>query len=112
LGRYGEDVAARSLVAGGMEVLDRNWRGRAGELDLVLRDGDAIVFCEVKTRSSAIGGHPLEAVDAAKLGRIRRLAAQWLEAHDVRTHDIRIDLVGVIRTGRGPAEVVHVAGVG
>lgn len=112
MGRYGEDVASRALVGAGMEVLDRNWRGPAGELDLVLRDGDTIVFCEVKTRSSAIGGHPLEAVDERKIGRIRRLAAQWLDAHDVHPGGVRIDLVGVVRPGRGPAEVVHVTGVG
>ena len=112
VGRYGEDVAARWLVGAGMEILDRNWRCAAGELDLVMRDGPTLVFCEVKTRSSAIGGHPLEAVDEVKLGRLRRLAAQWLEAHEVRPEGVRIDLVGVIRPGRGAAEVIHVPGVG
>jgi putative endonuclease len=54
----------------------------------------------------------LEAVDERKIGRIRRLAAQWLDAHDVHPGGVRIDLVGVVRSGRGPAEVVHVTGVG
>ena len=94
VGRYGEDVAARWLVGAGMEILERNWRGPAGELDLILRDGATIVFCEVKTRRSEIGGHPLEAVDEAKLARLRRLAAQWLAAREVRAADVRIDLVG------------------
>lgn len=112
VGRYGEDVAARWLVGAGMEVLDRNWRGPAGEIDLVLRDGETVVFCEVKTRSSAVGGHPLEAVDEVKVDRLRHLAVQWLEAYAMRPAGVRIDLVGVIRPDRGGARVVHVRGVG
>ncbi len=50
LGRYGESVAARRLVADGMVLLDRNWRCELGEIDLVLRDGPVLVVCEVKTR--------------------------------------------------------------
>jgi putative endonuclease len=62
-------------------VLDRNWRGRDGELDLVLRLGRTVVFCEVKTRSGASFGQPAEAVGPTKQARIRRLAAGWLTAH-------------------------------
>ncbi len=73
LGAYGERVAARHLVDDGLEVLDRNWRCDAGEIDLVLRDGDVLVFCEVKTRRGTAYGHPLEAVDAVKSERLVRL---------------------------------------
>jgi magnesium chelatase family protein len=66
LGRYGESVAARRLVADGMVLLDRNWRCELGEIDLVLRDGPVLVVCEVKTRSSDDFGSPLEAVRPAK----------------------------------------------
>jgi putative endonuclease len=112
LGSYGERVAAQRLVDQGMALVDRNWRCELGELDLVLRDGDVLVFCEVKTRSSAAYGHPLEAVGPAKAARLRRLAARWLEEHDVHPHDIRVDLVGVLLAERGAAEVEHVRGVG
>ncbi len=112
LGRYGEDVAARHLTGAGMVVLDRNWRGPAGELDLVLRDGDTLVVCEVKTRTSDRCGSPHEAVDARKLTRLRRLAAQWIEASGVRPADVRIDLVAVHRPRRGAAQVDHVRGLG
>ena len=112
LGRYGEDVAARHLVAQGMTVLDRNWRCAAGEIDLVLRDGDDLVVAEVKTRSSASCGTPHEAVTAAKLARLRRLAAAWLAAHQARPRGVRIDLVAVLRPARGPAVVDHVRGLG
>ena len=94
-----------------MVVLDRNWRGVGGELDLVLRDGDTLVVCEVKTRSSTSWGAPLEAVGRRKADRLRRLGAQWMSAHGVRVPDVRIDLVGVLRTADGPV-VEHVRAVG
>lgn len=112
LGRYGENVAARALIDQGMVVIDRNWRCAAGELDLVLRDGATLVICEVKTRTTADRGHPLEAIGRQKAARLRRLAAQWIQAHGVHVADVRIDLVGVLQGGRGAAEVEHVRGVG
>src|SRR6059058_969461 len=92
LGRYGERVAARHLTELGMVVLDRNWRCEAGEIDLVLRDGDVLVVCEVKTRASECCGSPHEAVTDEKLDRLKRLAVLWAEAHDVRPDDTSIDL--------------------
>ncbi|HET8603534.1 MAG TPA: YraN family protein [Marmoricola sp.] len=111
LGRYGEALAARRLVDQGMVLLDRNWRCDAGEIDLVLRDGDTLVVCEVKTRRSTAQGHPLEAVTRRKADRLRRLAARWLAAHDVRPVDVRIDMVGILRPARGELVVEHVRGI-
>ena len=112
LGRYGEQVAERHLVEQGMVVLDRNWRCELGEIDLVARDGDALVVCEVKTRSGLGFGHPLEAVTAPKLARLRRLAVRWVSDHGVPPPQIRLDVGGVLRRGRGPAQVEHLRGVG
>lgn len=111
LGAWGEQLAARHLIGEGMVVLDRNWRGSAGELDLVLREGSTLVVCEVKTRSSTRWGEPLEAVGRRKADTLRRLAAQWMASHGVRVPDVRIDLVGVLRTPGGPV-VEHVRAVG
>lgn len=111
LGAYGEAVAERHLVEQGMVVLDRNWRCREGELDLVLRDGSVLVVCEVKTRSDHSCGTPHEAVTPAKADRLRRLALRWASEHDVRARDIRIDLVAVTRPPRGAAVVDHVRGL-
>jgi putative endonuclease len=112
LGRFGEAYAARYLTDQGMVLLDRNWRCSAGEIDLVLRDGDVLVVCEVKTRSSEHFGSALEAVTERKAARLRRLAARWLAEHRVRPDDVRIDLVGVlVPPGRAP-RVDHVCGVG
>jgi putative endonuclease len=112
LGAFGEALAARRLVDDGMVLLDRNWRCEIGEIDLVLREGDTLVVCEVKTRRSAAFGHPLDAVTARKAARLRRLAARWIRAHDVHPDDVRLDLVGVLCASRGPAVVEHVRGVG
>ncbi|MGI8766765.1 MAG: YraN family protein [Gemmatimonadaceae bacterium] len=111
LGQYGEQVAARHLVAHGMVVLDRNWRCELGEIDLVLRDGDVLVVCEVKARTSTAFGHPLEAVTEAKADRLRQLAVRWVEAHDLHPPGVRIDLVGVLLGAKGPAVLEHVRGI-
>ncbi len=111
LGAYGERVAAAHLVAAGMAIVERNWRCDIGEIDIVARDGDVLVVCEVKTRSSTGFGAPLEGVTARKAARLRRLAARWVCERQVHPPDIRIDLVGVLQTGRGAAEVEHVRGV-
>lgn len=111
LGRFGEDIAVRHLVDAGLEVLERNWRCEAGEIDVVAREGTCLVVCEVKTRSGVAFGSPFEAVTPIKAARLRRLAALWLEAHDVRPGSVRIDVVGVLRARSGPTLVEHRRGV-
>ncbi|SDJ17095.1 putative endonuclease [Frankineae bacterium MT45] len=113
IGRYGEDVAVRHLQDAGLQILERNWRCRAGEIDIVALDGETIVFCEVKTRSGVGFGTPLESVTAVKAARIRRLAVQWLSdrraADELQRHcALRFDVVAVLRSGRGAADVTHV----
>ena len=110
LGRNGEDLAARHLADAGMVVLDRNWRCEVGEIDIVARDGDTLVVCEVKTRSGTAYGSPLEAITPAKAARLRALAARWLADRRVRPGAVRIDVVGVLRPRGGPAVVEHVRG--
>ncbi|GAA4747023.1 YraN family protein [Modestobacter marinus] len=107
LGAYGERVAVRALTDAGLQVLDRNWRCRGGELDVVARDGRALVFCEVKTRTGTGFGHPAEAVTADKRHRLRVLARAWLAAHDQHAPDLRFDVVAVHVPSSGPARVTH-----
>lgn len=111
LGEYGERLAERHLTAAGLVVLARNWRCREGEIDLVLRDGDVLVVCEVKTRSSVERGTPHEAVGAAKLDRLLRLAMCWQAERGLSVPDVRVDLVAVLRPRRGPSTVEHVRGL-
>jgi putative endonuclease len=94
-----------------MILLDRNWRCPEGELDLVLRDGDTLVACEVKTRRGQGCGTPHEAVGAAKLERLHRLVWRWAEEHEVHPDDARVDLVAVVRPPRGAAVLEHVRGL-
>lgn len=112
LGTRGEEVAARYLEGLGYETLERNWRdGRAGELDLVLREGHAIVAVEVKTRSGTGYGHPLEAITAAKARRLRRLLLAWARQNRIRAVGLRVDAVGIVlRPGRAPS-IHHLRGI-
>lgn len=108
LGRRGEAIAAQFLMGAGFDIVERNWRCRQGEIDLVAREGDELVFVEVKTRSSVAFGHPLESITLAKLARLRRLAAAWCDAHPGSHNHIRIDAVAVIAPPRGEFEIDHV----
>jgi putative endonuclease len=110
IGRYGEDVAARHLLEAGFDVLARNWRCSAGEIDIVARDGDVVVICEVKTRSSTAFGLPAEAVTAKKAARLRQLALWWLREHPAGGSPVRFDVVSVLRSPRGAASVHHLRG--
>ena len=92
-------------------MLERNWRCRDGELDLVALDGDELVVVEVKTRRSTAYGHPAEAVTAVKLARVRRLAARWLAAHDVHPRSVRVDVIAVLLRRGQAAQVEHLVGV-
>ena len=96
LGAEGEARVARHYEARGYTVLDRNWRCRDGELDLVLRHGRRLVVCEVKTRSSAAFGTPAEAVTRAKQTKLRALARQWLAGSSFRPREIRFDVAAVL----------------
>jgi len=109
LGRYGEALAAEHLVATGMVLLDRNWRCRDGELDLVGREPDGtIVFVEVKTRSGVGFGEPSEAVDRRKAAKVRQVALRWLtERRPPGAGDLRFDVVSIVRRRGAAPELTH-----
>jgi putative endonuclease len=103
LGHAGEDRAARYFSDLGYTILARNWRCRAGEIDLVVADARTVVVVEVKTRRGVDFGHPFEAIDARKRARLWRLAAAWAAEHReaVQGRRLRIDAIGL--TGPLPA---------
>ncbi len=112
LGAWGEQVAVDHLRGKGLVVLDRNWRCREGELDIVVTDGATVVFVEVKTRSGAGFGRPEEAVTPRKLSRLRRLAQRWLAERRLGWVEVRFDVVAVLADRRtGISEVEHLVGV-
>jgi putative endonuclease len=99
LGAEGEALAAHWYEDNGYEVVDRNWRRREGEVDLIVRRGKTVVFSEVKTRSSDRFGSGAESVLPAKQRRIRRLAARWLSeltpASGRARVEVRFDVVSI-----------------
>jgi putative endonuclease len=104
LGAEGEARVARDYEARGYTVLERNWRCREGELDLVLRNGRTLVVCEVKTRSSAAFGTPAEAVTRPKQAKLRLLARRYLETSPFRPGTIRFDVAAVLA---GEIEIIE-----
>jgi putative endonuclease len=111
LGSSGEDAVAAWYEAAGYRVVDRNWRCRDGELDIVVTRGDTLAFCEVKTRASTRFGAPVEAVTATKQRRLRGLAARWLAEHaTTRRRAVRFDVASVTRRPDGQLTIELLAG--
>lgn len=108
VGAYGERLAARHLQQIGLTLLRRNWRCADGEIDLILRDGADLVFCEVKTRRTAAFGPPAAAVDHRKVRRLRHLASRFLTDEGVRAERIRFDVVEILPQPPGATRVVHI----
>ena len=114
IGALGENLAVEHLTSLGLQVLDRNWRCRYGELDIIAADGATrtAVFVEVKTRTSDLFGGVEQAVTPEKVRRLRRLAGLWLAGQDGSWATVRIDVIGV-RIGRQRSpEITHVQAVG
>jgi putative endonuclease len=98
LGQRGEQLAAEHLARRGFDIVERNFRTRWGELDIVAFDGRTLAFCEVKTRRlSCAGAEPLDAVRAHKRSQVRKMAGQWLLERADRPYAevIRFDAIGV-----------------
>jgi putative endonuclease len=104
LGRAGERLAADHLVRLGYEIVERNYRTRWGELDIVARAGATLAFCEVKTRrAGGRAGGPFDAVGPGKQARVRKMAGRWLMDRRDRPYAevIRFDAIGVTVDGAG-----------
>jgi len=107
-GRRGEAAAAAMLEGMGWRILDRNWRSRHLELDIVAREKDVLVFVEVKTRDSGGMQRPFEALGRAKKERLVRAARAWLQEHDSWDCACRFDLASVsVRNGHYETELVQ-----
>jgi putative endonuclease len=101
-GAFGEEVTAQFLLARGDEILDRNWRIREGEIDLISLGSDGTFhFIEVKTRSSLAFGHPFEAINREKAHRMQRLAMGWLATHGCLGCEYTIDVVAILIAADG-----------
>jgi putative endonuclease len=106
LGRAAEVQAADWYRAHGYAVLQRNWRCAAGEIDLICARGTTLVICEVKARTRASHGHPLEAVTPAKQRRLRGLTLEYLQGQAGRWAELRFDVASILD---GKLEVIESA---
>ncbi|HET7271525.1 MAG TPA: YraN family protein [Rubrobacter sp.] len=95
-GTWGEDLALRYLTRRGYDLIERNYRTRYGEIDLILRKDDTLVFVEVKLRRGTGFGDPLEAVTPQKQATLRSLAEQYLSDQDPAFDTLRFDVVGIL----------------
>ena len=109
LGAEGERVAERFLKSKGLKVLERNYRTRLGEIDLVCREKRTIVFVEVKTRTSGLYGEGMEAVNARKQHKLHRLAQQYLQSYRLESADVRFDVLSVMFVSGEPT-IEHIPG--
>jgi putative endonuclease len=109
LGAKGEQAALDLYLRRGFTLITRNWRCSIGEIDLVLRRGDVLVFCEVKTRTGGARGAGFDAVDARKRRKLRSLAEVYLLTHGVGMPAIRFDVASVaLRSGVAPGGTAQV----
>ena len=112
VGTFGEARVADYRVKLGDEVLDRNWRVREGEIDVITLDMQGIFhFIEVKTRSSIAFGHPFESISQVKLLRMQRLAMGWLVTHDCFGCEYSIDIASVLLNSDGTHTLEYQTGV-
>lgn len=112
IGLFGESRVADYRLQQGDEVIERNWRVREGEIDLISLDkGGIFHFIEVKTRSSLSFGHPFEAISPAKLLRMQRLAMGWLVTHDCFGCEYSIDIASILLNPDGTHSLEYRAGV-
>jgi putative endonuclease len=101
VGRAGEDAVVAWYESRGYDILERNWRVRSGEIDVIARAGATLVFCEVKTRRGDAFGPPVESVTLRKQRRLRLLARHWFADGNLRAASVRFDVASVVPDGRG-----------
>lgn len=105
--RRGEDAATAYLERAGCTIVERNWRCSAGEVDIIVLDGETLVFVEVKTRRTGSCGTPEDAVSPTKQRRLTRCARAYIAANSLDECDIRFDVVGILPISEDRALLRH-----
>ena len=112
LGAFGEEVISTFLTHRGDEIVERNWRIREGEIDIISLGRDGVFHCvEVKTRSSLAFGHPFEAINAPKALRMQRLALAWLATHGCLGCEYTVDVAAVLIAQDGSHTIEYRAAI-
>ena len=96
-GFEGEQLAAKFLKANGYRILERNYRTKSGEIDIIARKNRSIVFIEVKTRSNDSFGSPVEAVDRRKLAKLEIVANQYIQKKEIEDAAFRFEVITITK---------------
>jgi putative endonuclease len=102
LGDRGEDIAAKYLQQQGYRIVQRNYRSRYGEVDIICAQHGILVFVEVKTRTSNAFGSPEESITPTKQAHIRKVALIYLDSYPQAFREIRFDVIGILMNGGEP----------
>ena len=101
-GDWGEEYARRFLEGRGYSILETNYRGKYGEIDLIAREGECLVFVEVKSRRTGAFGRPEESVTEAKQQKLVQAALEYMQSKEMEEGEWRIDVVGIEAGGSRP----------
>ncbi len=102
-GKEGEEIAHKHLLQLGMSIIETNYHyGKYGEIDIIAKDGDVLVFCEVKMRHNDEYGDPEYAITTKKQAQLRKIAAAYLYERDIDDQECRFDVVAIKKYGRKP----------
>jgi putative endonuclease len=107
LGSEGEDLAVRFLQKKGYRIVARNYKTPVGEIDIIARDGDTIVFIEVKTRTDISFGYPFEAVNNRKRQKLKNLALLYLKRQG-KESPVRFDVLSIFCMDDGKKDIEHI----
>jgi putative endonuclease len=108
IGKIGEDLAVEFIAAKGYEVVERNYRYGHGEIDIVAKDRDSLVFIEVKTRNNLEFGPPVLAVTKNKQRQIRKIAEAYLYDKNISDTECRIDVIGILLIKNIEPQINHI----
>lgn len=110
LGKWGEDLAADYLQRKGYTIIERDWKSGRRDLDIVAKNGNVIVFVEVKTRRNSLYGQPEEAVDYRKLQSLQQAINHYIKFRHIR-QEVRFDIISVVGTIGSEPDIQHIQDV-
>jgi len=111
LGKWGEAKAAAFLIEKNFKLIEKNWRSRPNEIDLIMSDGDEIVFVEVKTRSNTDFGYPEESITDKKVASLMEACQQYIDEKNIKGQ-WRLDIVSIIGNENiGIQDIKHIQGL-
>ena len=105
LGKRGEDIAADSLKQNGYRIIQRNYKNKLGEIDIIAKDRKTLCFVEVKTRTNLKFGHPQEAVTLHKQKKLNKVALSYLKQYNLLNFPARFDTVSVVFNNQNKIEI-------